>query len=140
MTLTEIYSSSTHGNHEPLRNTTAGAEIVLSPDHKFLTVSSRLESSLEYTLANGTTVPSDPLITFSIDAESGKLTHVQTVAAGGVNPRNFAFNRDGTRVASALQADGRVVVFERDTASGKIGKAVAETDIPGMPNFVMFKE
>lgn len=85
-------------------------------------------------------MPSDPLITYSIDAESGALTHVQTAPAGGLNPRHFSFNKDGSRVASALQADGRVIVFERDPATGKIGKAVAEADVEGMPNFVIFKE
>ena len=110
------------------------------PGGKFLTLSSRLENSLQYTVANGTAVPSDPLITYSIDAASGALTHVQTAPAGGANPRHFSFNADGTRVASALQADGRVIVFERDTATGKIGKAVAEANVEGMPNFVMFKQ
>jgi 6-phosphogluconolactonase (cycloisomerase 2 family) len=105
-----------------------------------LTLSSRLERSLTYTVANGTQVPSDPLITFSIDGETGVLTHVQTAPAGGVNPRHFSFNKDGSRVAVGLQADGRVVVFERDTATGKLGKTVAEADVPGMPNFVLFKE
>jgi 6-phosphogluconolactonase (cycloisomerase 2 family) len=99
-----------------------------------------MEKSLEYTVANGTTVPSDPLITFSIDTGSGALTHVQTVAAGGVFPRHFSFNKDGSRVAAALQIDSRVVVFERDVATGEIGKAVAETDIAGSPNFIMFSE
>jgi 6-phosphogluconolactonase (cycloisomerase 2 family) len=84
-------------------------------------------------------VPSDPLITFSIDDE-GQLTHVQTAPAGGVNPRHFSFNSDGSRVASALQSDGRVVVFERDVATGKIGKAVAEGNVAGSPNFVSFKQ
>ena len=110
------------------------------PDSKFLTLSSRLEKSLEYTIANGTTITSDPLITYSIDAASGALTHVQTAPAGGNNPRHFSFNKDGTLVASALQGDGRVVIFERDTASGKIGKTVAEANVVGMPNFVIFKE
>jgi 6-phosphogluconolactonase (cycloisomerase 2 family) len=110
------------------------------PDNRFLTVSSRNEKTLQYTLANGTAVPSDPLITFAIDPASGALKHVQTAPAGGVNPRHFSFNKDGSRVASALQSDGRVIVFERDVRSGKIGKAVAEANVEGMPNFVMFKE
>ncbi len=85
-------------------------------------------------------MPSDPLLTYSIDAASGALALVQTAPAGGVNPRHFSFNKDGTRVASALQSDGRVVIFERDVASGMIGKAIAEADVYGMPNFVIFKE
>ncbi|KAL2264315.1 hypothetical protein VTK26DRAFT_7281 [Humicola hyalothermophila] len=140
LSLSEVYSSNTHGGTDPLPEEAKAAEITVSPDNKFLTVSSRLESSQEFTLANGTTVPSDPLITFSIDAETGKLTHVQTAPAGGINPRHFSFNKDGTRVASALQDDSRVVVFERDVATGEIGKALAETSITGLPNFVMFKQ
>ena len=98
------------------------------PDAKFLTLSSRNEKSLQYTVASGAVVPSDPLITFSIDAASGALTHVQTAPAGGVNPRHFSFNKDGSRVASVLQSDGRVVIFERDTATGKIGESTRGCD------------
>ncbi|KAG7287846.1 hypothetical protein NEMBOFW57_007363 [Staphylotrichum longicolle] len=140
LSFTQVYNSTTHGGTDPVPAGTSAAEITLSPDSKFLTVSSRNEKSLQYTLANGTAVPSDPLITFSIDAASGALAHVQTAPAGGVNPRHFSFNKDGSRVASALQSDGRVIVFERDVASGKIGKAVAEANVFGMPNFVLFKE
>ncbi|KAK4103586.1 extracellular aldonolactonase [Parathielavia hyrcaniae] len=139
-----IYNSNTHGGTTPVPAGTSAAEITLSPDSRFLTISSRNEKTLQYMVANGTTVPSDPLITFSINSVTGQLTHVQTAPAGGVNPRHFSvskkFNSDGSRVASALQSDGRVIVFERDIASGKIGKAVAEANVPGMPNFVMFKQ
>lgn len=121
-------------------NPTAHANVTNpQPNSNFLTVSSRFERELSYTVANGTEVASDPLITFSIDAE-GQLTHVQTAPAGGINPRHFSFNSDGSRVASALQSDGRVVIFERDVTTGKIGKVVAETDVAGMPNFVSFKQ
>ena len=109
------------------------------PNSNFLTLSSRFERDLTYKVANGTDVPSDPLITFAIDAE-GQLSHVQTAPAGGINPRHFSFNSDGSRVASALQSDGRVVVFERDVTTGKIGKAVAEADVAGSPNFVSFRK
>jgi 6-phosphogluconolactonase (cycloisomerase 2 family) len=110
------------------------------PDNKFITVSSRNEKSLEFTLADGTTVASDPLVTFKIDPASGALEFVQEAPAGGVNPRHFSFNKDGTLVASALQSDSRIVVFERDVATGKIGKAIAEGNVEGFPNFVIFKE
>ncbi|KAK3294766.1 Lactonase, 7-bladed beta-propeller-domain-containing protein [Chaetomium fimeti] len=140
LTFTQIYSANTHGEADALPEAVAAAEIFLAPNSNFLTLSSRYENALEYTVANGTVVPSDPLITFSIDATSGELTHVQTAPAGGANPRHFSFNSDGSRVASALQADGRVVIFERDTATGKIGNVVAEVDVAGMPNFVSFKQ
>ncbi|KAK3906885.1 Lactonase, 7-bladed beta-propeller-domain-containing protein [Staphylotrichum tortipilum] len=140
LTFNRLSNTTTNGGTYAVPAGTSAAEITLSPDSKFLTLSSRNEKSLQYTVANGTVVPSDPLITFSIDAASGALTHVQTAPAGGVNPRHFSFNKDGSLVASALQSDGRVVVFERDAATGKIGKAVAEANVAGMPNFVIFKE
>ncbi|KAH6631879.1 Lactonase, 7-bladed beta-propeller-domain-containing protein [Chaetomium tenue] len=139
LTFTQLYNATTHGATDALPEETAAAEIFLAPNSNFLTLSSRFERALSYTVANGTEVASDPLITFSIGAE-GKLTHVQTAPAGGINPRHFSFNSDGSRVASALQSDGRVVVFERDVTTGKIGKVVAETDVAGMPNFVSFKQ
>ncbi|KAK3990038.1 Lactonase, 7-bladed beta-propeller-domain-containing protein [Cladorrhinum sp. PSN332] len=136
----EIYSESSHGPGQSTAAGTAAAEITLSPDNKFVTLSSRLENSQEYTLLNGTTIKSDPLITYSLDAATGLPTHVQTTAAGGYNPRHFSFNKAGTLVASALQAEGRIIVFERDVASGKIGKAIAEANIEGLPNFITFRE
>ncbi|KAK4251572.1 Lactonase, 7-bladed beta-propeller-domain-containing protein [Corynascus novoguineensis] len=140
LTFERFHNSNTHGDDEPLPEGTAAAELWIAPESNFLTLSSRFESSLEFTVANGTTVPSDPLVTFSIDPETGALTHVQSAPAGGINPRHFSFNSDGTRVASALQSDGRVVVFERDPATGKIGKAIAEGDVEGSPNFATFKQ
>ncbi|KAL2158966.1 hypothetical protein VTH06DRAFT_2996 [Thermothelomyces fergusii] len=139
LSFTRIHNSTTHGDHTPVPKGTAAAELWIAPGSNFLTLSSRFERALTYTLANGTEVPSDPLITFSIDRETGALTHVQTAPAGGVNPRHFSFSRDGTRVVSALQSDGRVVVFKRDPLTGKIGKAIAEGDVEGSPNFATYK-
>ncbi|KXX73474.1 hypothetical protein MMYC01_210551 [Madurella mycetomatis] len=136
----QVYNATTHGGTDPVPEGTSAAEITVAPGSNFITLSSRFERNLEFTVANGTTVPSDPLITFSIDPETGALTHVQTAPAGGINPRHFSFNKDGTRVAVGLQSDGRVVILERDTETGEIGGAVAEVDIPGQPNFVLFKE
>ncbi|KAK4193768.1 Lactonase, 7-bladed beta-propeller-domain-containing protein [Podospora australis] len=140
LTLTEIYHDTTHGNGKAVPAGTAAAEITFSPDNKFLTITSRLESSQTFKLANGTVVPSDPIITYSIDSTTGLISHVQTTAVGGVNPRHFSFNKDGSRVAAVAQADGRVIVFERDIASGKIGKVVAEAVVEGLPNMVIFRE
>ncbi|KAL1835933.1 hypothetical protein VTJ49DRAFT_5857 [Mycothermus thermophilus] len=138
--LTRVFNATTHGDDKALPKGTAAAEIYISPDGNFITLSSRNEKSLEFTLANGTTVPSDPLITFKVDQESGALELVQVAPAGGVNPRHFSFNNDGTLVASAAQADSRIVVFERNVETGEIGKAIAEANVEGNPNFVIFKQ
>ncbi|KAJ4300298.1 hypothetical protein N0V88_002971 [Collariella sp. IMI 366227] len=129
LSFTPVHSSNTHGDNKPLPTDTAAGEIAISPDSNFLTISSRRERSLQFTLANGTTVPSDPLVTLSVNHDTGVLTHVQTAPAGGIFPRHFSFNKDGSRVAVAAQ----------DVKTGKIGKAVAEAEVGG-PNCVVFKE
>ena len=72
------------------------------------------------------------------------LSLVQTAPAGGRNPRGFSLNKAGTMVASALQDDNRVVVIERDVASGKLGKIVAHAEVGvgegNGPNYAIFYE
>ncbi|KAL2267689.1 hypothetical protein VTJ83DRAFT_4966 [Remersonia thermophila] len=138
--LTRVFNATTHGDDQALPSGTAAAEIYVSPDGKFITLSSRNERSLEFTLADGTTVPSDPLITFKVDHESGALELVQVAPAGGINPRHFSFNKDGTLVASAAQSDSRIVVFRRNVATGEIGEAIAEAIVEGNPNSVIFQQ
>ena len=90
-------------------------------------------------------IPSDPLVTFAIDEADGSLELVEEAPAGGRNPRGFSLNKDGSLVASALQDDNRVVVYERDVETGKLGRVVAwatvgEGDDGNGPNYVLFDE
>jgi 6-phosphogluconolactonase (cycloisomerase 2 family) len=84
-------------------------------------------------------VASDPLITFSIQKDTGKLAHLQTQALGGVNPRHFSFNANGTLVAAVAQADNRVSIISRDPTNGLLGDIVATISIGG-PNMVIFDD
>lgn len=92
---------------------------------------------------NGTVLPSDPLITFKVEAD-GALTHVQTAPAGGMNPRGININKAGTLVASALQDDNRVVLIERNVETGKLGDFVSWATVGegagNGPNYVLFDE
>jgi len=94
--------------------------------------------------ANKTALPSDPIMSFSIDEKSGNLTLVQTAPAGGRNPRGFSLNKAGTLVASAAQDDNRVVVIERDVKTGKLGNIVAHATVGqgdgNGPNYALFNE
>jgi 6-phosphogluconolactonase (cycloisomerase 2 family) len=94
--------------------------------------------------ANSTALPSDPIVSFSIDEKSGNLTLVQVAPAGGRNPRGFSLNKAGTLLASALQDDNRVVVIERDVKTGKLGKIVAHATVGvgenNGPNYALFNE
>jgi len=115
------------------------------PDQKFVIVSSRGENSLTIPAfgSSTTTVPSDPIISFSIGA-GGELTLVQIAPAGGRNPRGFSLNKAGNLLVSALQDDNRVVVYERDVATGKLGKVVAYATVGeganNGPNYALFYE
>lgn len=139
---TEVFVSSTHGLNETVpNNQTTAAEIAISPDNKFLLVSSRGEGTLKipnFDPANSTEITSDPIFTFEIDHASGALTKVQQFPAGGSIPRQFSISADGSLVAVGLQNDGRIVVIGRDVETGLLTDFVAAVDVGGQPTSVIF--
>jgi len=144
---TQLFTFSTHGPGGSVPAGTKSAEIEVSPDQKFVIVSSRGEGLLSipnFDPANPATVKSDPLISFAINGETGALAHVQTAPAGGMNPRGFSLNKKGNLLVSALQDDNRVVVFERDVKTGMLGKIVAFATVGvgagNGPNYALFNE
>ncbi|KAF7560606.1 hypothetical protein G7046_g3535 [Stylonectria norvegica] len=139
----QIWASGTHGEGKAVPAGAAAAEVVVSPDRKFLIISSRGENSLtipSFDPASTATIVSDPILTFSIDEATGGLTLVQETACGGKFPRQFSVNKAGTLVAVGMQHDARVVVIERDVATGLLGKFVAHADIAGEVTAVVFNE
>lgn len=146
LTLTEKESVPSGGPGTTVPADTKAAELLVSPDNKFIIASTRFDSSLtipNFDRTNCTALPSDPLNTFKVEAD-GALTHVQTAPAGGVNPRGININKAGTLIASALQDDNRVVIIKRDVETGKLGDfvswaTVGEGDGNG-PNYVLFDE
>lgn len=85
-------------------------------------------------------VISDPLITFSIQKDTGKLGHLQTHPLGGAFPRHFSFNANGTLVAVVAQTDNRVSIIERNPSNGLLGAIVATIKGMGEPNMVIFDD
>ncbi len=113
------------------------------PDSKFLIVSSREERSIlipNFDLKNSTQIPSDPLLTYSIDHATGNLTLVQTYPAGGTIPRQFSINKAGNLLGVGLQGDGRVVIIDRDVQTGHLKSFVANANIAGEVSSVVFNE
>jgi len=108
-----------------------------------LTLSSRFDGNLtvpNYDPNNSTALRSDPLITFTINRETGKLSHLQTRASGGEIPRCFCINKNGTLVGVALQGDSRIVIIKRDPESGLLGDIISSAKVMGMPNCIIFNE
>ncbi|KAI0165604.1 putative isomerase YbhE [Xylariaceae sp. FL1272] len=147
----ELFVMGTHGDNKTLPAGTGAAEIHVSPDEKFLIVSSRWEYSMNITNFdpnNSTMIRSDPIINYAI----GMLPQVveqawqlpkrvpQKVPAGGAGPRQFSLNADGNLLAVGLQGDGRVAIIERDVETGMLGGFVATADVPGEVNAVIFNE
>ncbi|KAK1969471.1 putative isomerase YbhE [Colletotrichum sublineola] len=141
---TEVYSGSTYGEGATAPAGASGAEIWISPDGKFLTVSSRNDSA--FTISNpdagsgGVQIPSDSLNSFSINEQTGALTLLQTFPAGGRTPRQFSVNKAGDLVAVGLQSDSRVVMISRDATSGKLVDIIASSKVEGEVTAVIFGE
>ncbi|RWA08166.1 hypothetical protein EKO27_g6946 [Xylaria grammica] len=143
LSFNELFTIPTHGEARELAEATGVGEILVTPDGKFLIVSSRWENSLSipnFDPSNSTEIPSDPLITFAIDNKTGSLEKLQEFAAGGSGPRHFSINGDGNRIAVGLQGDGRVAIIERDVRTGLLKDFVATADVAGEVNAVIFYE
>lgn len=138
-----VQTIGTHGENTVVPKGTTAGEIAVSHDQKFLIVSSRLENSLKidsFDPAVKEQIVSDPIINFSINRDNGKISLLQVVPAGGRVPRHFVINKRGNQVAVALQADGRVVLIDRDIKTGLLGKFVASVEGLGTVSHVIYKE
>lgn len=135
ITLKAVNNSTTYG---PSNGTAfagnAAAEVIVAKDGKSLLVSNRNATFFDIQNpdpTNSTRVPSDTMAEFSISQDGGQLTFGQLTPAGGSFPRHFSENEKGDLVAVALQNSGRVVIYERCTKTGKMGKDVV-ADFEGL--------
>ncbi|WP_209328979.1 lactonase family protein [Lunatimonas salinarum] len=90
---------------EDFEGNVGAAEVRISPDGKFLYASNRGDAN--------------ELVAFAID-QAGGLTHVQTIGSGGLTPRNFQLTPDGKYLLAANQNSNTLLVFDRDSSTGKI--------------------
>ncbi|QSZ35782.1 hypothetical protein DSL72_006904 [Monilinia vaccinii-corymbosi] len=113
----------------------AAAGIVVSPDNKFLLVSQRNDTHFSIpnpsSPSSATKIPSDSLLTYSLDQSNGKASLISIDAAGGSFARQFSINKAGDLVAVGLQNDGRVAILKRDVKTGKNLEIVAGIDLKG---------
>ena len=127
--------SKTYGdNKDPALAGGFASEIITSQPFNIL-VSNRKAPILEITNPdpkNSTKIPSDTLATFTIDPIEGGVKFDALTPAGGVNPRSFAINKDGTLVAVGLQESSRVAIYERCAKTGKMNDTVLAT-FEGIP-------
>lgn len=137
----QVDDVSTFGDKPGNTTGSAAAEIVVSPDNQFILGSNRL--SPRFTVpnpdtANSTQIPSDSIVTFKPKAD-GKLTFVQLAPSGGLNPRHFSLNKDGSilSVANGGSFKPSLDLYMRDTKTGMVGKKIASSiDVGGGINNV----
>lgn len=121
----------------------ASAELVISPDKRFVYTSARNAPILSIPNPNGSnteSVPSDTLQVWKIDPSSGALSFEQLAPAGGLIPRHFSLNKNGTLAAVASQKDQRVMIYERNTDSGRFGQLLASTPVEGELTSIIWNE
>ncbi|OIW32062.1 putative isomerase YbhE [Coniochaeta ligniaria NRRL 30616] len=129
----QVYMTDTHGLNTtlPLDTDTFVWDVQSSPDIRYILV-------LSVSMAPES--PGKRLNTFSVDAETGALAHVQTVMVG--YPYSFSISKDGTFVAFALWDVGTVAVYARDVATGLLTRTDASFTMPGGERitYVVFDE
>jgi 6-phosphogluconolactonase (cycloisomerase 2 family) len=141
LNFTQVYTTNTFGG-KPIPDGAAAAEVVVSPDNKFVLVSNRNDSSFSidnFDPKNSTSEISDSLATYEIN-NNGTLLFKQLWPAGGLFPRQFSINKAGDLVAVGLQNSARMVIISRDVQTGLLGQSVAATIISGMPTCVVWDE
>jgi 6-phosphogluconolactonase len=92
------------------------AEIIFSPDGKFLYASARGH---------------DAIAVFAVDAATGALSLVQDVPAGGKTPRYYSFDPTGKWIICGHQDSNTAVVFSVDAATGKLTQHGNPIAVPG---------
>ena len=102
-------------------NTTA--EIIISPDDRFLYVSNRGH---------------DSIAVFAIDKASGRLILKTDTPAGGRTPRNLRLDPTAGFLFSSNEGDGTITVFKIDRATGLLSQtpSKAQIDTPGGLYFI----
>jgi 6-phosphogluconolactonase len=95
--------------------TRSGAEIVRSPDGRFIYVEDRGERTL---------------VTYRVNPANGELSFVQRIASGGEMPWSMAIHPSGRWLLVAHQRSGTVNVFSIDPASGLLTNTGIAAEAP----------
>jgi 6-phosphogluconolactonase len=105
----------------------AAAGLHASADGKFLYVSNRGSAN--------------QLLVFAIDPATGQLKELQRRSVEGDHPREFSLDPSGKFVLIANQKSNQIVVIERDSQSGLLGKTVQKLpmDAPSDLKFLLLQ-
>ena len=91
------------------------AEVQVHPSGRFLYGSNRGHNSIAV---------------FSIDQNTGKLTHVGNESTQGETPRNFAIDPTGGYLLAENQGSGTIVIFKIDPETGELSDTGTVVEVP----------
>ncbi|MFS0752045.1 lactonase family protein [Oceanobacillus sp. 1P07AA] len=100
---------------ESFNDTNDASAIHISSDGRFLYTGNRGHNSIAV---------------FSVDDRSGELTLVEITPSGGEWPRDFVLDPTEQFLIASNQHSGNIVLFQRDTATGKLSPANSEIEVP----------
>ena len=100
----------------------AAAEVLLSPDARFLYASNRGE---------------DSITVFAINQQSGALAPIQHIPSGGRTPRHITLAPGGRTLIAANQDSSSLCIFRRNPASGELTPLPGSISVPS-PMFMLF--
>ncbi|KAF7903858.1 hypothetical protein EAF00_001193 [Botryotinia globosa] len=128
---------------EELQFYSAASGIQITPDHNYLLISQRNDTHFSIPDPSSPSptniIPSDSLLTYSLNHANGNFSLVSIDAAGGSFPRQFSINKAGDLVAVGLQNDGRVALLKRNVDGGHL-EIVAGIDIEGQVVCIVWDE
>jgi 6-phosphogluconolactonase (cycloisomerase 2 family) len=135
LTFSEVIEASTYGDQPLPSKISYASEITISPDDNFLITANCNGTVFEIDnpdSSNSTKLPSDSLVTFKL-LPDGKRSFVQLAKSGGVYPRHFSMNKDGSLIAVANQQTKNVNIYSRNLETGSINdkKAIASAQSLG---------
>ena len=113
--LTPVQVISTLPPGETVRAGFSTAEVIAHPNGKFLFGSNRGH---------------DSIVVFSIDPNSGRLTHVANHSTEGKTPRHFGVDPTGTWLLAENQGSDSVVVFRIDGQTGNLTPTGQSLGVP----------
>jgi 6-phosphogluconolactonase len=91
------------------------AEVAVHPSGKFLYGSNRGH---------------DSIVVYTIDAATGRLTHVQNEPTQGKTPRHFGIDPTGAWLLAENQGSDTVVVFGIDAKTGRLNPTGQSIEVP----------
>ncbi|WP_017796475.1 lactonase family protein [Oceanobacillus kimchii] len=100
---------------ESFKDTNDASAIHISSDGKFIYTGNRGHNSIAV---------------FSVDDSSGTLTLVEITPSGGEWPRDFVLDPTEQFLIASNQHSGNIVLFQRNTATGKLSLTNSEIEVP----------